>query len=226
MPLAPIAVFDLDGTLADTAQDLVATLNVVLAQEGLAPLPFEKARDLIGAGARPLIQRGFSVSGAPLPEARLEKLYRFFLDHYHEHIAVHSVLFPGVVQALDSLASSGFRLAVCTNKMEAHALELLKVLGVIERFAFISGKDTFAVFKPDPRHLTETIARAGGDRGRAVMIGDSRTDIDTAKNAGIPVVGVSFGYTNIHVAELGADRVIDHFDELPAAVASLLGRAS
>jgi phosphoglycolate phosphatase len=223
MALPPIVVFDLDGTLAETAGDLVATLNVVMAKEGLAALPFEKARDLIGAGARPLIQRGFDASGALLSEARLEELYRFFLDHYHHNIAVHSVLFPGVVEALDRLAASGFRLAVCTNKMEAHALQLLKVLGVVDRFAFISGKDTFDVFKPDPRHLTETIARAAGDPDRAVMVGDSRTDIDTAKNAGIPVVGVSFGYTNVHVAELGADCVIDHFDELPGAVAAIIG---
>jgi phosphoglycolate phosphatase len=223
MPKPPIVVFDLDGTLADTAQDLIATLNVVLAREGLPALPLEKARDLIGAGARPLIQRGFAAHGAPLTEARLDDLYRFFLDHYHHNIAVHTVLFPGVVASLDGLAAEGFRLAVCTNKMEAHALELLKVLGVIERFAFISGKDTFEVFKPDPRHLTLTIARAAGNPARAIMVGDSKTDIDTAKNAGIPVVGVSFGYTNIHVAELGADRVIDHFDELQAAVASLAG---
>jgi phosphoglycolate phosphatase len=223
MPLPPIVVFDLDGTLADTAQDLIATLNVVLAQEGLAALPLAKARDLIGAGARPLIQRGFAASNAPLSEARLDELYRFFLDYYHHHIAVHTVLFPGVAAALDGLAADGFRLAVCTNKMEAHALELLKVLGVIDRFAFISGKDTFDVFKPDARHLTETIARAGGDPARAVMVGDSKTDIDTAKNARIPVVGVTFGYTNIHVAELGADRVIDRFDDLREAIAEIGG---
>jgi phosphoglycolate phosphatase len=222
MTFPPIVVFDLDGTLADTAQDLVATLNVVLAQEKLAPLSFEKARDLIGAGARPLIQRGFEASNAPLSDQRLQELYAFFLDHYHHNIAVHSVLFPGVVQALDLLAAQGFRLAVCTNKMEAHALELLKVLGIIDRFAFISGKDTFDVFKPDPIHLTRTIERARGDVKRAVMVGDSKTDIDTAKNATIPVVGVSFGYTNIHVRDLGADAVIDHFDELVPAVQRLM----
>jgi phosphoglycolate phosphatase len=223
MPPPPIVVFDLDGTLAETARDLIATLNVVMAKEGLAALPFEKARDLIGAGARPLIQRGFDASGVPLSEARLEELYCFFLDYYHQNIAVHSELFPGVIEALDRLAASGFRLAVCTNKLEAHAARLLNALGVSDRFAFISGKDTFDVFKPDPRHLTETIARAAGDPGRAVMVGDSRTDIDTAKSAGIPVIGVTFGYTNVHVAELGADRVIDYFNELPGVVATMLG---
>jgi phosphoglycolate phosphatase len=222
MTTPPIVVFDLDGTLADTAQDLIATLNVILEREKLAPLPFEKARDLIGAGAKPLIERGFASSGTPLSDARLQELYSFFLDYYHQHIAVHTVLFPGVIASLDRLAAQGFRLAVCTNKLERHALELLKVLGIIDRFAFVSGKDTFDVFKPDARHLTETIIRAAGDPARAVMIGDSKTDIDTAKNARIPVVGVTFGYTNIHVRDLGADAVIDHFDDLEAAVVGLL----
>ncbi|MFM9975544.1 MAG: HAD family hydrolase [Beijerinckiaceae bacterium] len=218
----PIIVFDLDGTLADTAQDLIATLNVVLEREGVPPLPFAKARDLIGAGARPLIQRGFDVSGISLSDDRLQELYAFFLEHYHHNIAVHSVLFPGVLQAMQLLTDQGFVLAVCTNKLEAHALELLKALDVLARFAFVSGKDSFDFFKPDPRHLTETIGRAGGDPQRAVMIGDSKTDIDTAKNAGIPVVGVTFGYTNVHVRDLGADAVIDHFDDLNRAIHALL----
>jgi phosphoglycolate phosphatase len=226
MALPPIVVFDLDGTLADTAQDLVATLNVILVREGLSPLPFEKARDLIGAGARPLIERGFAAAQTPLSEERLNALYAFFLDHYHHNIAVHSVLFPGVTDALDDLVALGFRLAVCTNKLESHALELLRVLGIIDRFAFISGKDTFEVFKPDARHLTETIQRAGGNAARAVMVGDSKTDIDTAKNAGIPVVGVSFGYTNIHVRDLGADAVVDHFRDMTNAVQRLLAQQS
>jgi phosphoglycolate phosphatase len=218
----PIVVFDLDGTLADTAQDLIATLNVILVREGVPPLPFEQARDLIGAGARPLIQRGFATSNAPLTDDRLQELYAFFLDYYHHNIAVHSVLFPGVLAAMERLAADGFLLAVCTNKLEAHALELLKVLEVLDKFAFVSGKDSFDFFKPDPRHLTETIRRAAGDPQRAVMIGDSKTDIDTAKNAGIPVVGVTFGYTDVHVRDLGADAVIDHFDDLNRAVHRLL----
>jgi phosphoglycolate phosphatase len=222
MSLPPTVVFDLDGTLADTAQDLIATLNVVLTREGLAHLPFEKARDLIGAGAKPLIQRGFDVSNAALSEDRLNALYAFFLDHYHHNIAVHTKLFPGVLASLDQFAAQGFTLAVCTNKLESHALELLKTLNVIDRFAYISGKDSFSFFKPDPRHLTETIRLAGGDAARAIMVGDSKTDIDTAKAAGIPVVGVTFGYTNVHVRDLGADYVVDHFDQMDLAVRSLM----
>jgi phosphoglycolate phosphatase len=226
MDLQPIVVFDLDGTLADTAHDLIATLNVILGLEGLPALPLAQARDLIGAGARPLIQRGFAASNTALSEERLEVLYRAFLDYYHLHIADHSVLFAGAVEALDALSAQGFRLAVCTNKLEAHALELLKVLEVLDRFAFVAGKDSFPFFKPDPRHLLETIARAGGDPGRAVMVGDSRTDIDTAKAAGVPVVAVTFGYTDVPVRKLGPDAAIDEFRALPEAVVALLGVAA
>ncbi len=222
MAKPPIVVFDLDGTLADTALDLIATLNVLLTREGLPALPLAQARDLIGAGARPLIERGYESAGVPLPAALREELYVQFLDHYHHHIADHSLLFPGAEAALDRLAEQGFRLAVCTNKLEAHALELLRALGVLERFAYVAGKNTFDFCKPDPRHLLETIARADGDSRRAVMVGDSRTDIDTAKAAGIPVVGVTFGYTAVPVRDLSPDIAIDELAALPDAVADLL----
>jgi phosphoglycolate phosphatase len=223
MTLPPIAVFDLDGTLAETAGDLVGTLNAVMAREGLAEIPFEKARDLIGAGAKALIRRGFAVAGRDLPDAKLEALFAFFLEHYGENILVHTHLFDGVTEALDALAAEGFRLAVCTNKMEDHAIKLLGLMGLADRFAFIAGRNTFPVSKPDPLHLTETIRLSGGDPHRAVMVGDSRTDIDTAKAAGIPVIAVSFGYTDVPVEELGPDVVIGHFRELPAAVKRLTG---
>lgn len=220
--LPPIAVFDLDGTLAETAGDLVATLNVILAREGLQALAFEEARDLIGAGAKALIQRGFSAAGEPLDAARLERLFVAFLDHYGENLCIHSHLYPGVVAAMDRLTAQGFRLAVCTNKVEDLAVRLLEALGVGTRFAAICGRQTFPYCKPDPRHLTLTIARAGGDPARAVMVGDSRADIDAAKAAGIPVVAVTFGYTDTPVEALGPDRVIVHFDELADAVNALV----
>jgi phosphoglycolate phosphatase len=125
------------------------------------------------------------------------------------------------VEALDALEGRGYRLAVCTNKVEAHSRLLLEALGVAGRFAAICGRDTFASFKPDPRHLTLTIAQAGGDPARAVMVGDSRTDIATAKAAGIPVVAVTFGYTDTPVEELEPDIVIDHYDRLADAIARL-----
>lgn len=218
----PIAVFDLDGTLADTAGDLVGTLNVILDQEGLAPLPLEQARDMIGVGARALIERGFEAAGKELAPAHLDTLYRQFMVHYGQNISVRTELFPGVLAALDRLEAAGFILAVCTNKIEEHSVKLLHELGIGHRFAANCGRDTFPYFKPDPRHLTLTIERAGGDPSRAIMVGDSRTDIVTAQNAGIPVVAVPFGYTDVPVQQLKPDLVIDHFDELFAAVETLL----
>jgi phosphoglycolate phosphatase len=219
---APILVFDLDGTLADTARDLIATLNVLLAREGLPQVAPEAARVLVGAGARALIERGFSANGAPPPPERVDPLVRDFLEHYEAHIADESVLFPGALAALDRFAGAGFRLAVCTNKPEPLARLLLEKLGAADRFAAICGRGTFPMHKPDPDVLHLTIEAAGGDPRRAVMVGDSRTDIDTAKAAGAPVVAVDFGYTDIPVAQLSPDRVISHFDELWAATEAIL----
>jgi phosphoglycolate phosphatase len=218
----PIAVFDLDGTLADTAGDLVGTLNVILKREGLSPLPVRKARDMIGAGARALIERGFEAAGKELTPAHLDELFRQFMVHYGENICVRTRLYPGVAAALDRLEAAGFILAVCTNKVEEHSVKLLRELGIGHRFAANCGRDTFAYFKPDARHLLLTIERAGGNPTQAVMVGDSRTDIVTARNAGIPVVAVPFGYTEVPVRDLNPDLVIDHFDGLFAAIRRIL----
>lgn len=214
----PTIVFDLDGTLAETAPDIIGTLNVVLDREGLAPLPVSKARDLVGAGARALIERGFKVYGRPLSPEKLEELFQVFLEVYAGRVADASHLYDGVLGALDELAASGHRLAVCTNKPERHSLLLLEALGVTRRFAAIAGRDTYPFFKPDARHLTLTIEAAGGDVHRAIMIGDSRTDILTARNAGLPVICVPFGYTDVPIETLEPDAVIQHFDELADAV--------
>jgi phosphoglycolate phosphatase len=218
----PIAVFDLDGTLADTIHDLIATLNVVLEREGLPPLSLEQGRPMIGAGARALIERGLSAAGREVTPARLDELHRTFLAYYSENICVFTKLFPGAEAALDRLEAAGFQLAVCTNKYEDFSTELLRALGVGDRFAAICGRDTFPYFKPDPRHLTLTIEKAGGDPGRAVMVGDSLSDVAAAKAAGIPVIAATFGYSDVPVAQLAPDRIIDHFDELFGAVQSLL----
>jgi phosphoglycolate phosphatase len=219
---APTIVYDLDGTLADTAGDLMGALNAVLVHEGLAPLPVENARPMLGAGARALIQRGFAASGRVLARLKLEALFGDFLAHYNAHIADHTELYPGVEKALAAFARDGWRQAVCTNKMEGSARLLMKTLGVADRFDFICGQDTFGVGKPDPKPLLGTIAASGGICTRAVMVGDSVTDIKTARAAGLPVIAVDFGYTDVPVAELGPDRVISHFDELAAACAALM----
>ena len=217
----PLVVFDLDGTLADTAVDLVATLNAILASEGVPALPLAQARDRIGAGARALLERGYAAAGREIAPDHLDRLYRTFLAHYGENICVDTQLYPGVLAALDRLEAEGCRFALCTTKVESHARQLLASLRIADRFAAVSGRDTFPFFKPDPRHLTETIRRAGGSLHRAVMIGDSSTDIAAAKAARIPVIAVTFGYSETPIRELGSDLCIDHFSELPEAVAHI-----
>jgi phosphoglycolate phosphatase len=223
---APTIVYDLDGTLADTADDLMGALNAVLTQEGLAGLPVENARSMLGAGGRVLLARGFAASGRVLTPPKLEMLFGDFLAHYNAHIARQTRLYPGVEAALKTFARAGWRQAICTNKMEGSAKLLMDKLGVAEAFAFICGQDTFGVGKPDPKPLLGTIAAAGGVTHRAIVVGDSVTDIKTARAVGLPVIAVDFGYTDVPVAKLGPDRIISHFNELAAACAALMPTAA
>lgn len=219
-------VFDLDGTLVDTAPDLIDTLNVILTREGFDPVPFDRARAAIGAGARRLLERGLAQQGSTVAPARLDKLYADYIAHYAEHIADRSRPFPGVDRALDRLSAQGYRFAICTNKLEWLSLRLLERLNLGHRFDAICGQDTFKIAKPDPEVLRRTIQRAGGDPSRAIMIGDSITDIATARAANVPVVAVDFGYTDTPVSELHPDGVISAFDELPAAIEMLMHPAA
>jgi phosphoglycolate phosphatase len=219
LPEPVLHVFDLDGTLADTAGDLMASLDYVLIKEGFAATPLENARALLGAGARALILRGLAAQDIRLPDEKVEQMFQLFLTYYESRIADDSRLYPGVIEALDALAARGDIFAVCTNKIERPARLLLEKLGVAGRFAFICGQDTFGVAKPDPLPLLRTIQAARGEKTRALMIGDSKTDIATARAAAIPVIAVDFGYTDRPIEEFSPDRVISHFNELPAAVA-------
>jgi phosphoglycolate phosphatase len=222
MPL-PLIVFDLDGTLVETAPDLVDTLNVVFASEGLPPVPFEEARTFVGHGARAMITRGLDAEGRKVTPQLLDKLFNDFIAHYTAHVADRSYAFPGVVEALDELSGRGHRFAVCTNKFERQSVMLLDALKLSERFHAICGQDTFGIAKPDPEVLRRTILKAGGDPAHAIMIGDSETDILTARAAALPVVAVDFGYSARPVSEYGPDRLISHFDQLSDAIASLGG---
>jgi phosphoglycolate phosphatase len=215
-------VFDLDGTLVDTAPDLLASLDVLFAREGIEPIDPVAGRTLIGGGVKRLIERGLAQRGRAFTPAHVDELFRAYLAHYAEHIADRSRPFPGLEATLEQLAARGDRLAVCTNKLTWLSVRLLERLGLAARFAAISGPDTFGVQKPDPEVLRATVRAAGGDIADAAMVGDSATDIRTARNAGVPVVGVDFGYTEVPIAELEPDRVISHFDALPAALAALL----
>jgi phosphoglycolate phosphatase len=220
---APLVVFDLDGTLVDTAPDLVDTLNVILAQEGIAPVPFDDARTMIGGGARALLERGLRESGRALMKPLVDQLFARFLDHYAAHIADRSRPFPGAERALDDLAAGGFRLAICTNKLEWLTRKLLDALGMTHRFCAIVGQDTFGVAKPDPAILRRLISDAGANHARTIMVGDSETDIRVARAAGVPVIAVDFGYTEQPVSECDPDILIGHFDGLVPAVGQLVG---
>jgi phosphoglycolate phosphatase len=218
-------VFDLDGTLVDTAPDLIETLNVVFAREGLPPVDQATARNMIGGGARRMIESGLKFEGRPLTAGAVDRMFADFIAYYTDHIADRSRPFPGLDTALDRLAAGGCRLAVCTNKLEALSRLLLDELDLSRRFVAICGQDTFGIQKPDPEILHRTIRAAGGRDRHAVMVGDSGTDIATARAAGIPVVAVDFGYSEIPIKELGPDRLIGHFDELAAAVLELAPRS-
>lgn len=219
--LTPLLVFDLDGTLADTAADLVATLNVILAREGLHSMALQDARALVGGGARMLIQRGLAANRFAANDSRIDAMLAGFMAHYEAHIAEKTVLFPGVTDALARFEAAGFGFAVCTNKAEHASLLLLRALGIENRFRAICGKDTFAVNKPNGEALLQTIARAGGGPERTIMIGDSQIDVETARNAGVPVIAVNFGYSKEPVESYAPDQVIGHYDELWGAVAAL-----
>jgi phosphoglycolate phosphatase len=218
---APTIVFDLDGTLIDTAPDLVDTLNVVFAREGLPQIAYETARKLIGGGARMMIARGIEAEGTVVTPAKIDQLFADFIAHYVEHIADRSRPFPGLTGALDALATDGCRFAVCTNKLEWLSVKLLKQLKLADRFMAICGQDTFGVQKPDPEVLRRTVAAAGGNIANSIMIGDSLTDIRTARAADIPIIAVDFGYSERPVSEFAPDRVISHFVQLPAAIAAI-----
>jgi phosphoglycolate phosphatase len=215
-------VFDLDGTLVDTAPDLINALNFILGREGLPPVPLHSARNMIGAGARKLIERGLEVDGREVSPADLARLTDDFIGYYAEHIADASRPFDGLERALDDLTDLGCRFAVCTNKLEWLSKRLLDQLNLSSRFSAICGADTFGVSKPDPGILRQTVARAGGELSSTVMVGDAGPDIGVARRAGTPVIGVSFGYTDVPIADLKPDRVIHHMSELKAAVESLM----
>ncbi|HEY7231154.1 MAG TPA: HAD family hydrolase [Pseudolabrys sp.] len=214
----PTIVFDLDGTLVDTAPDLVDTLNVIFAREDFAPLPYEVARNFIGGGIKAMIARRLEAAGCVLLPERLERLFVEFIAHYSEHLADRSRPFPGLTDALDALSERGCRFAVCTNKLEALAVRLLDKLKLADRFVAICGQDTFAVQKPDPEILRRTVTAARGKLQTTVMIGDSITDIRTARAAGVPIIAVDFGYSERPISEFRPDRTIGHFAELPASI--------
>lgn len=223
MTVTPTILFDLDGTLADTALDLTETMNVVLAKHGRARVPHARVREMVGGGARKIMERGFAYTGEPASEDLLDQLFAEFLDYYGDHLADHTQIFDGLVAVLETLEQRGCKLGVVTNKVEGLSIEVIKLLGLDKFFPVLIGGDTLPVRKPDPAPILEAISRLNGDRTCTVMVGDSPFDIDAAKNAAVGSIAVSFGYTDVPPAKMGADRLIDHYDEFLPALDSLLG---
>jgi phosphoglycolate phosphatase len=221
MPAVPLLVFDLDGTMIDTATDLIAALNDTMAEEGLQPIPVTEVGHLVGAGGRVMIERGLRHHGIDPVSRDIDALQARFVRHYSRAMPGASKPYPGAIAALDLFEAAGWRFAVCTNKAETLARQLLEALNLTPRLAAICGGDTFAVRKPDAGHLLGTVRLAGGDPARTIMVGDSRADIEAAKNADLPIVAVTFGYTDRPVRDFSPDVTIDHFDQLWDAVRSL-----
>ena len=215
-------VFDLDGTLIDTAPDLIRATNHVLATKDLPALDADLLRPNISFGARSMIETGLKIHGMDYSERLLNELFEEFLAFYTDNIAIDSRPFDGIVPLLEYYRASGTRLAVCTNKREDMTITLLKALKLFDQFDAIAGRDTFDVFKPHPAHLTQTIDLAGGSAARAIMVGDSQTDIKTAEAATIPVIGVTFGYSDPPMEQLNPTRMIGSYSQFEQTVTNLL----
>jgi phosphoglycolate phosphatase len=221
-PRPRAAVFDLDGTLVDSVPDLAAALNRVLAEAGLPPQPLPAVARMVGHGVARLVERGFAAAGAPLDLAALPRWVDRFLHFYAEDLSTLTRPFPGVPEALEALAAAGWRLGVCTNKPTRLAEGLLDALGLAPRFAAVVGGDVAPERKPHPAPVRMTLDRLGVPAAAAVFIGDSETDVLTARAAGLPVVLVRHGYTAMPPEALGADAVVDGLSDVPALLETLL----
>ena len=214
--------FDLDGTLVETAPDLIGTLNRMLAARDIPRMPVESAQHLVGHGALALLRHGFRSAGAPWDEARAAGLLEEFLADYIQHIAVFSRPYDGVIATLERLTARGALLCVATNKRTDLSVALIAALDMTHHFAVICGPDRVSARKPDGAHVREAVLMAGGDPARAIMVGDGAPDVQAAKSAGVPSVVVTFGYTPIPARDLGGDVVVDHFDQVESAIDGLV----
>lgn len=224
MPEAQLGtvIFDLDGTLVDSAPDLSNALDLLLQERGHAPLGLANVRTLIGHGVAELVGKGLAERLDFLPPDRLAQAVERFLVHYAANLSRNSSVYPGAAVALETLQHAGWRLVVCTNKLEASARQLLHDLGLLHFFVLVAGPDTFFAAKPDPAHLLGCLPASRGISYPAVMVGDSEADIAAAKAADIPVIAVSWGYSKRPIAELGPDRIADRMQDVPSLVDALM----
>ena len=214
--------FDLDGTLVETAPDLIGSLNAVLVEQGLPPVPMASARHLVGSGVRIMLEHGFAEAGATFDAATQAPLMDRFIDIYLGRIAQESRPYAGVVETLEGFARDGARLVVVTNKRTDLSLALMEALDLTRHFGAIIGPDIVSARKPSGGHLKEAVEAVGGEPGRCLMVGDSYPDLATARALGAPVILTSFGYTDPPARDLGADAVVDNFADLPAAINRLI----
>jgi phosphoglycolate phosphatase len=213
-------VFDLDGTLVDTAPDLIGALNHVMEGIGLAPVGRPDVNGLIGHGARAMLERGLALRGQFARIDQMDAYFEAFLQHYSEHIADGSRLFDGAAEAMATLIDRGARLAICTNKPQRLSESLLSALGILQNFSAVVGADRVDRRKPDPAHVQETLRQAGGWTS-AVFVGDSRTDERAARHAGLPFVLFPYGYETETAEEMRPDAVLNHYSELVAIVETI-----
>jgi phosphoglycolate phosphatase len=207
-------IFDLDGTLVDSAPDLMLATNHVLARLERRPITMAEVRSFVGHGAKALIARGCAATGEAIDDTTLTFYHAEFLRYYEKNIAVNSAAFPGVVALLERCAASGIKMGVCTNKVEGLSVRLLQALGMAKYFGAIVGPDTINISKPDPAPYLEAVRRLGVMAEDSIMVGDSETDILTARAAAVPIIAVTFGYTVKPVSEFGPDHLVSHFDEI------------
>ncbi|MGJ8616664.1 MAG: HAD-IA family hydrolase [Sulfitobacter sp.] len=220
-------VFDLDGTLADTTGDLISAVNVCFRHMGAGNM-LDPATDGAAAlrGGRAMLSLGLERLGRANDAATIDAYYPKLLEAYAQDIDTHTVLYPGAMEAVAVLKGAGYRVAICTNKPEALAEQLLIALGVRDAFGAMLGADTLAVRKPDPEHLFETARRAGGDPAQCILIGDTDTDRKTARAAGVPCVLVTFGPAGGDMAALEPEALLDDFADLPGIVERLIGKVA
>ena len=212
-------VFDLDGTLINSAPDLAAALNKVLTEATREQVTLHQVTQMIGDGVSKLVERGFAATGGA-PDDPGHQLDRFH-HHYNNASADLTSLYPGVRETLEALADTGHRMALCTNKPAQATAAVLDAFALAQFFEAVAGGDTFSVRKPSPGHLLDLLRQMDVDPEHAVMIGDSPNDVQVAVNAAVPVIAVSYGYRRVPAEEMGADILIEHFHQVPEALQQL-----
>ena len=215
-------VFDLDGTLIDSLPDVLVSLNLLLAEDNRRPLNLAELRNLVGRGATPMVENAYSMTGQTIKStSQLKDTVHRYLKYYKSNPVGNTVIFPNVIDTLEKLKQKGFSMGICTNKPFEMTLLVLEGLGINIFFDGVTGGDNLPYNKPDPRHILKTLELMKSESSSSVMVGDSWVDIKAARNSGLPVIAVNYGYNNEPVESLNADTVIEDMALLPEAIKNL-----